>query len=232
MSYIVGSAWFARSKDSIRLDGYVVCARRDLVATSSCRYMADEERRRRTQFDRRCHWSVFYASFVRLSQLFFRQLPELLFYVGELRALVCKYNQVIQRYYVQYLSGYDAIVLNEQIQLLTNVPEDESIILSSICNSIGSLSLESNYHLIVYKLLYFILFSRRIRVRLSCITSRLVSFASIYECRTCIIIIREKSSSRNRTQYGNISFENGRFSRWNATRDVRSIALFVCFHLL
>lgn len=34
-----------------------------------------------------------------------RQLPELLFHMEELRALVRKYSQVLQRYYVQYLSG-------------------------------------------------------------------------------------------------------------------------------
>ena len=35
-----------------------------------------------------------------------RYLPELLFHMEELRALVRKYSQVIQRYYVQYLSGW------------------------------------------------------------------------------------------------------------------------------
>ena len=40
-----------------------------------------------------------------------RYLPELLFYMEEIRGLVRKYSQVVQRYYVQYLSGYDAIAL-------------------------------------------------------------------------------------------------------------------------
>ncbi len=30
-----------------------------------------------------------------------------------------KYSQVIQRYYVQYLSGYDAIALDQAIQVPT-----------------------------------------------------------------------------------------------------------------
>lgn len=47
-----------------------------------------------------------------------RQLPELLFHMEELRALVRKYSQVMQRYYVQYLSGYDAIDLNFKMQQL------------------------------------------------------------------------------------------------------------------
>ena len=33
------------------------------------------------------------------------------------RGLVRKYSQVIQRYYVQYLSGYDAIALDQAIQV-------------------------------------------------------------------------------------------------------------------
>ena len=31
--------------------------------------------------------------------------------------LVKKYNEVIQRYYVQYLSGYDAVLLSQLIQV-------------------------------------------------------------------------------------------------------------------
>ncbi|KAK9511245.1 hypothetical protein O3M35_005839 [Rhynocoris fuscipes] len=71
-----------------------------------------------------------------------RQLPELLFHMEELRLLVRKYSQVIQRYYVQYLTGYDAIALNQMMQNLTVCPEEESLILSSLCNSISHLSVK------------------------------------------------------------------------------------------
>ncbi|XP_076048024.1 nck associated protein 1 Hem isoform X3 [Oratosquilla oratoria] len=71
-----------------------------------------------------------------------RQLPELLFHMEELRALVKKYSQVLQRYYIQYLNGYDAIALNQLMQSLQNLPEDESIILSSMCSEIGQLSVK------------------------------------------------------------------------------------------
>ncbi|GJQ81682.1 putative membrane-associated protein [Trypoxylus dichotomus] len=71
-----------------------------------------------------------------------RQLPELLFHMEELRVLVRKYSQVMQRYYVQYLSGYDAIALKHMIQNLQVCPEDESIILSSLCNTISNLSVK------------------------------------------------------------------------------------------
>ena len=71
-----------------------------------------------------------------------RYLPELLFYMEELRGLVRKYNQVVQRYYVQYLSGYDAVALNQCIQNLTHLSEEDSILLSSICQSVSNLTVE------------------------------------------------------------------------------------------
>lgn len=36
-----------------------------------------------------------------------------------LTALLRKYNQVVQRYFVQYLAGYDAVLLNQLIQVLS-----------------------------------------------------------------------------------------------------------------
>lgn len=71
-----------------------------------------------------------------------RYLPELIFYMEELRGLVRKYNQVVQRYYVQYLSGYDAVALNQCIQGLTHLSEEDSILLSSICQSVSNLTVE------------------------------------------------------------------------------------------
>ncbi|XP_039297547.1 membrane-associated protein Hem isoform X2 [Nilaparvata lugens] len=71
-----------------------------------------------------------------------RQLPELLFHMEELRVLVRKYSQVIQRYYVQYLSGFDAIALNKMMPNMAVCPEDENIILSSIYKGISNLSVK------------------------------------------------------------------------------------------
>uniref|UniRef100_A0A1B0GML4 Uncharacterized protein n=1 Tax=Phlebotomus papatasi TaxID=29031 RepID=A0A1B0GML4_PHLPP len=71
-----------------------------------------------------------------------RQLPELLFHMEELRALVRKYSQVMQRFYVQYLSGYDSIDLNLKMQHLQMCPEDESLILSSLYNCSSSLNVK------------------------------------------------------------------------------------------
>lgn len=68
-----------------------------------------------------------------------RQLPELLFLMEVLRALVRKYQQVIQRYYVQYLAGYDATALSLALQQLQACSEEESVILSSVNACIGGL---------------------------------------------------------------------------------------------
>ncbi len=52
-----------------------------------------------------------------LHSFFLRHIAELIFYIEELRAHVRKYGPVMQRYYVQYLSGFDAVVLNELVQV-------------------------------------------------------------------------------------------------------------------
>lgn len=54
--------------------------------------------------------------------------------------ILSTYLQVIQRYYVQYLTGYDAIALSELIQSMHSCPEEESVILSATCNAISNLS--------------------------------------------------------------------------------------------
>ncbi|XP_037829346.1 nck-associated protein 1 isoform X2 [Kryptolebias marmoratus] len=71
-----------------------------------------------------------------------KHIAELIFYMEELRAHVRKYGPVMQRYYVQYLSGFDAVVLNEMVQNLSVCPEDESIIMSSFVNTMTSLSVK------------------------------------------------------------------------------------------
>lgn len=71
-----------------------------------------------------------------------RHLPELLFHMEDLRVLVRKYSQVMQRYYVQYLSHNDAISLRELMQKIQGFSEDESMILSSLCNTISTVSVK------------------------------------------------------------------------------------------
>lgn len=45
------------------------------------------------------------------------QMAELLFHMEKLRSLMRKYNHVVQRYHVQYLAQFDALVLNDTIQV-------------------------------------------------------------------------------------------------------------------
>uniref|UniRef100_A0A8C9F7Z2 Nck-associated protein 1 n=1 Tax=Pavo cristatus TaxID=9049 RepID=A0A8C9F7Z2_PAVCR len=79
-----------------------------------------------------------------------RHIAELIFYMEELRAHVRKYGPVMQRYYVQYLSGFDAVVLNELVQNLSVCPEDESIIMSSFVNTMTSLSVKQGNRFIFF----------------------------------------------------------------------------------
>ncbi|XP_025425507.1 membrane-associated protein Hem [Sipha flava] len=79
-----------------------------------------------------------------------RQLPELLFHMEELRMLVRKYSQVVQRYYVQYLVGFDAIQLAQSIQSVYGNQQDQQhyqqdptfVILQSIVHTISALSVK------------------------------------------------------------------------------------------
>lgn len=71
-----------------------------------------------------------------------RQLPELLFHIEECRALIRKYYQVIQRYYIQYLSSYDAVALNQIVQTVSMLPEEDAIILESIYKNINDLNVK------------------------------------------------------------------------------------------
>ncbi|CAG0916090.1 unnamed protein product [Notodromas monacha] len=71
-----------------------------------------------------------------------RQLPELLFHIEELRALVRKYSQILQRYYVQFLAENDAVSLQIVMQHLNQCSEDDSAILTSIYDTICGLNVK------------------------------------------------------------------------------------------
>uniref|UniRef100_UPI00358E413E nck-associated protein 1-like isoform X2 n=1 Tax=Myxine glutinosa TaxID=7769 RepID=UPI00358E413E len=71
-----------------------------------------------------------------------KHLAELMFLMEELRALVRRYGQIIQRYHVQYLHSFDAVALNELVQNLSVCPEDESVIMSSFVNTMTSLNVK------------------------------------------------------------------------------------------
>ncbi|XP_035169210.1 nck-associated protein 1-like, partial [Oxyura jamaicensis] len=69
-------------------------------------------------------------------------VAEMLFLMEQLRSLVRRQVGVLQRYHVQYLARFDALVLSEIIQNLSVCPEEESIILSSFVSSLSALSVK------------------------------------------------------------------------------------------
>ncbi|CAK9294287.1 unnamed protein product [Gordionus sp. m RMFG-2023] len=69
-----------------------------------------------------------------------RTVPELLFYMEELKGLVIKYRLVLRRYYIQYLSGYDAIEFKHLTQNLSFCQEEESLILTSFHDTLLNLN--------------------------------------------------------------------------------------------
>ncbi|OZC10769.1 Membrane-associated protein gex-3 family protein [Onchocerca flexuosa] len=72
-----------------------------------------------------------------------KQLPELLHYILELRSLVKKHDGVIKRYYSQYVTGYDALILTDIMQSLENLGEKESVLLSDFCADLSHISQDS-----------------------------------------------------------------------------------------
>ncbi|CAJ0604279.1 unnamed protein product [Cylicocyclus nassatus] len=73
-----------------------------------------------------------------------RQLPELLYHMLELRQLVVKYSDVIQRYYLKYVNGYDAIMTRELVSTLGDLSDDEATILSDFASSISSINSDTD----------------------------------------------------------------------------------------
>uniref|UniRef100_A0A7N9B0A5 NCK associated protein 1 like n=1 Tax=Mastacembelus armatus TaxID=205130 RepID=A0A7N9B0A5_9TELE len=76
------------------------------------------------------------------------QMAELLFYMEKLRGLMKKHKHVLQRYHVQYLAQFDALVLNDTIQVLSIYvcPEEESVLMTSFVSTLSGLSVKQGDH--------------------------------------------------------------------------------------
>ncbi|KAF6738772.1 Nck-associated protein 1-like [Oryzias melastigma] len=70
------------------------------------------------------------------------QMAELLFHMEKLRSLMRKFSKIVQRYHVQYLAQFDALVLNDTIQNMYVCPEEESVLLSSFVSTLSALSIK------------------------------------------------------------------------------------------
>uniref|UniRef100_A0A8C6LDL2 NCK associated protein 1 like n=1 Tax=Nothobranchius furzeri TaxID=105023 RepID=A0A8C6LDL2_NOTFU len=70
------------------------------------------------------------------------QMAELLFCMEKLRGLMKKHSHVVQRYHVQYLAQFDALLLNDTIQNMYVCPEEESVLFSSFVSTLSALSIK------------------------------------------------------------------------------------------
>ncbi|XP_029682834.1 nck-associated protein 1-like [Takifugu rubripes] len=70
------------------------------------------------------------------------EMAELLFHMEKLKRLVKKYKYIVQRYHVQYLAQFDALVLNDTIQNMCVCPEEESVLMSSFVSTLSGLSIK------------------------------------------------------------------------------------------
>ncbi|KAM5181185.1 nck-associated protein 1-like [Mantella aurantiaca] len=69
-------------------------------------------------------------------------IAELMFCMEEIRRLVKKHVPIIQKYHLQYLAKFDALVLSDIIQNLTVCPEEESVIMSSFVSTLSALNVK------------------------------------------------------------------------------------------
>uniref|UniRef100_A0A8C9ZM88 NCK associated protein 1 like n=1 Tax=Sander lucioperca TaxID=283035 RepID=A0A8C9ZM88_SANLU len=77
-----------------------------------------------------------------ITQAIFYPMAELMFHMEKLRGLMTKYNHVVQRYHVQYLAQFDALVLNDTIQNIYVCPEEESVLMTSFVSTLSALSIK------------------------------------------------------------------------------------------
>uniref|UniRef100_A0A8C7H5Y8 NCK associated protein 1 like n=1 Tax=Oncorhynchus kisutch TaxID=8019 RepID=A0A8C7H5Y8_ONCKI len=68
-------------------------------------------------------------------------MAELLFYMERLRTLMTKYSRVVQRYHVQYLAQFDALLLNDTMQNMYVCPEEESVLMTSFVSTLSALTI-------------------------------------------------------------------------------------------
>lgn len=70
------------------------------------------------------------------------RLPKLLHGILDLLGLFKKYSLIVQRYFVQYLSGFDVALLKTIIQRISVCPEDESLIMTDFVEQLSSVNVK------------------------------------------------------------------------------------------
>ncbi|VDP10943.1 unnamed protein product [Soboliphyme baturini] len=71
-----------------------------------------------------------------------KQLPELLFYIMELRNLVLKHENIIRCYYLQYLKGFDAPLLANLVKNAVWISDTERSLVNSITDTLANISMD------------------------------------------------------------------------------------------
>ena len=66
-------------------------------------------------------------------------MPEMLFLLCDLKALIYKHIKVIQNYYLKYLAGYDSSIMRDVVQGIQVAPEEESLLMTSFVETLVSL---------------------------------------------------------------------------------------------
>ncbi|XP_075447839.1 nck-associated protein 1-like isoform X1 [Ascaphus truei] len=69
-------------------------------------------------------------------------VADLIFHMEQIRTALRKHIHIIQRYHIQYLARFDALVLSDVIQNLTVCPEEESLIMSSFVSTLSVLNVK------------------------------------------------------------------------------------------
>lgn len=70
------------------------------------------------------------------------KLPQLLLFIEEVRGMMQKYVSVLQRYFIQYLGGFDVNLLKEVVQKISVCSDDISIIMTSFIDDLSQLNVK------------------------------------------------------------------------------------------
>ncbi|KAK2568441.1 Nck-associated protein 1-like protein [Acropora cervicornis] len=70
------------------------------------------------------------------------KLPQLLLFIEEIRGMMQKYVSVLQRYFIQYLGGFDVNLLKEVVQKISVCSDDISIIMTSFIDDLSQLNVK------------------------------------------------------------------------------------------
>jgi len=70
--------------------------------------------------------------------------------------MIQKYSSVLQRYFVQYLSGFDVAVLKEVVQKISVCSEDISLIMTSFIDTLSNISVKQGKSIVLFNVIIVI----------------------------------------------------------------------------